>query len=186
MPAKKRTRRTGARRNTSRKARTTVRGTAQNIRGAAAVEKAYDEVGTEGRKMRRSALSNVYRKVREIERRDIIKTYEQVREKASSLMKVGQERLHILSSQVLLMTEMLRDHWNNNHELPWKSVAAITAAVMYFLGPFDIIPDFIPGIGLIDDFVVIGLCFRVVQADLREYAAEKNIDLSAYGLHPAR
>ncbi len=187
MPARKSNRRTSIRRKTPRAARTTMRKTDQKIRTATgAIKNASREVGAKTRRVRRIRLSNVYKRVRSIDRRDIIRTYEQVRDRASSLMKIGEERLHIISSQVLLMTEMLRDHWNRGHELPWRSVAAITAAVMYFLGPFDILPDFIPGIGLIDDFAIIGLCFRLVQADLREYAAEKNIDLRTYGLQPAR
>lgn len=182
MPAKRtsRTKRTRTTTRAARKADKRVRKT------AATVEKAGREVTVEARKVRRSGLSSIYKKVRNIDQKDLMKTYEQTVDKANKLMKTGQEQLRLASQQVTLMIDMFRYNWNRKRELPWRSVTAITAAVMYFLGPFDILPDFIPGLGVLDDFAIIGLCFKLVQSDLREYAAETNIDLRPYGLKAAR
>ena len=46
---------------------------------------------------------------------------------------------------------------------------AIISALIYFVSPFDIIPDSIPGAGYIDDGVVITVCLKMVDSDLQEY-----------------
>jgi uncharacterized membrane protein YkvA (DUF1232 family) len=36
-------------------------------------------------------------------------------------------------------------------EIPWKPLLILTAAVVYFINPIDLFPDWIPGLGLTDD-----------------------------------
>jgi uncharacterized membrane protein YkvA (DUF1232 family) len=38
--------------------------------------------------------------------------------------------------------------------------------VIYFLNPFDVSPDFIPGVGYVDDAVVLGFVASSVKKDL--------------------
>jgi uncharacterized membrane protein YkvA (DUF1232 family) len=40
-------------------------------------------------------------------------------------------------------------------DIPWDSLVIIVAGVLYFLLPFDLIPDFIVGAGFIDDAAVL-------------------------------
>jgi uncharacterized membrane protein YkvA (DUF1232 family) len=54
-------------------------------------------------------------------------------------------------------------------EVPWHTIAAIGAALAYVINPFDLIPDFIPVIGLVDDLAVIGLCVGMVKNDLEKF-----------------
>jgi len=56
-------------------------------------------------------------------------------------------------------------------ETPWRSLLMIIAAVIYFIMPVDFIPDFIVGIGLLDDVAVIGWTLAAVQADIDRFAA---------------
>ena len=56
-------------------------------------------------------------------------------------------------------------------ELPIASVLAVFVALIYWLSPIDLIPDFIPGIGLIDDTAVISLAVIMVKTDLDDYLA---------------
>lgn len=46
------------------------------------------------------------------------------------------------------------------------SLVTILAAVIYFVSPIDIIPDFIVGVGFIDDAAVLGLVLRKVRKEL--------------------
>ncbi|MCF8028885.1 MAG: DUF1232 domain-containing protein [Desulfobacteraceae bacterium] len=54
-------------------------------------------------------------------------------------------------------------------EIPYWSIAAITAALLYVLNPVDLIPDFIPGIGLVDDAAVVAACLAMVEKDFNKY-----------------
>ena len=39
----------------------------------------------------------------------------------------------------------------------------IAAALFYFINPFDIIPDYTPGIGYIDDLIVLKTCLQSIN-----------------------
>jgi uncharacterized membrane protein YkvA (DUF1232 family) len=74
-----------------------------------------------------------------------------------------------------LFFSISRDYINGNYrEVPKGSIIAIIGALIYFLSPIDLIPDFIPVIGYIDDIFVLGLVFSQVKSDLEEYEIWKN------------
>ncbi len=77
---------------------------------------------------------------------------------------------------------MLKDVWYGKFKAPWGTVASVTATLLYVVMPFDVIPDFIPGIGLLDDMLVVTLCISMVRIDLRRYAEYRKLDLADYGL----
>jgi len=56
---------------------------------------------------------------------------------------------------------------------PYRSIIAITGALIYFLSPIDFIPDFIPVLGFLDDTFVLGLVLKQFQTDLDVYKAWK-------------
>ena len=49
------------------------------------------------------------------------------------------------------------------------AIAAIVAALLYVLSPIDLIPDFIPIIGYVDDALVVSACLAMVKQDLHAY-----------------
>ncbi len=54
-------------------------------------------------------------------------------------------------------------------ELPYKSAVLVFGAILYFLNPFDLIPDVIPGLGFTDDAAVIGFVVKSVSDDLQKF-----------------
>ena len=56
-------------------------------------------------------------------------------------------------------------------EISNKTLVAVIAAVIYFVVPLDVIPDFVLGWGLIDDIAVIGYVFGQVQAEVAAFRA---------------
>lgn len=70
-------------------------------------------------------------------------------------------------------------------DIPIGSMIAIVGALLYFLSPIDLFPDFLPAIGLVDDAAVIGLAFKLVHDDVKEYKAwrEKNQPQSSIEPH---
>ena len=55
-------------------------------------------------------------------------------------------------------------------QIPWKSLMAVTAAVVYFVMPLDLIPDLILGIGFFDDAALIVWTFKSIRADMDRFA----------------
>ena len=58
-------------------------------------------------------------------------------------------------------------------QVPLKTIAAIVGTLVYVLSPIDIIPDFIPGFGYLDDAGVVELCRRLIKSDIDKYRAWK-------------
>jgi len=54
-------------------------------------------------------------------------------------------------------------------EVPRNTIIWIIAAIIYFLNPFDVIPDFIPVIGYVDDAAVIGFVIKSIRSDLDNF-----------------
>ena len=53
--------------------------------------------------------------------------------------------------------------------IPWKVVASILGAFIYFLNPFDLIPDFTPIIGYTDDFSILIWVYNSVQLEIDKF-----------------
>ena len=53
--------------------------------------------------------------------------------------------------------------------VPWRTLVAVAAALIYFLNPFDLIPDFLPTLGLVDDATLVGLVVASISEDLAQF-----------------
>ncbi|MBT3198896.1 MAG: DUF1232 domain-containing protein [Phycisphaerales bacterium] len=51
-------------------------------------------------------------------------------------------------------------------DVPWKTIAIALGAIIYFVNPFDAIPDFIPGVGYLDDALVVGVTVKSIKTAL--------------------
>ncbi|MGA8855060.1 MAG: YkvA family protein [Christiangramia sp.] len=69
-----------------------------------------------------------------------------------------------------VMYGMLKDYRKGVYtKVPWFTIATIAFAFLYILNPLDIIPDFIPGLGYIDDLGVLTFGLRFIESDLHNY-----------------
>ncbi|MBS0152870.1 MAG: DUF1232 domain-containing protein [Nitrospira sp.] len=50
-----------------------------------------------------------------------------------------------------------------------RTIASIAVSILYVLSPVDAIPDFIPGIGLIDDAAILTLLLHSLAQDLAAF-----------------
>jgi len=73
-----------------------------------------------------------------------------------------------------LLISLIQDYDNGNYqEISWESLSGILTALLYVISSVDLIPDFIPVIGTLDDAVVIAVCVKLVKKDLDAYALWK-------------
>lgn len=69
-----------------------------------------------------------------------------------------------------VMFGMLKDYRKGIYtDVPWFTIASIAFGFLYVLNPLDIIPDFIPGLGYIDDMAVLTFGLRFIETDLHKY-----------------
>jgi uncharacterized membrane protein YkvA (DUF1232 family) len=93
---------------------------------------------------------------------------------------VDPRRFPQLVGRVRLAAQCMGDVARGRYQLPWKTVAALAAALAYFLAPVDVIPDLIPLSGFIDDAAVLGLVFGTAESDLRRYCEWRGTDPERY------
>lgn len=65
---------------------------------------------------------------------------------------------------------MFRDAWRGKYKLSILTILALVAAGIYILSPFDLIPDFIPVIGWIDDGIVFYFLLKRLMHELNRYS----------------
>ncbi|MCO6045581.1 YkvA family protein [Aeoliella sp. ICT_H6.2] len=82
--------------------------------------------------------------------------------------------------ELQLLLAMLRHYVQGSYrQIPFGTIAAVGAAVLYFASPVDAIPDFIPGLGYIDDAAVVMTCLQLVRGDLETYRQWLKLNVEA-------
>jgi len=67
---------------------------------------------------------------------------------------------------------LLRDWYMGKYTvIPFCLVASIAASMLYMVSPLDVVPDWIPFGGLIDDAIVLAAVFTMSRRDLDAYLA---------------
>ena len=76
--------------------------------------------------------------------------------------------------KIKLFIEMVKEYFQGNYrEIPVKTIILITAALIYFVSPVDAIPDFLIGIGFVDDGAVIAYVFSALNEDIESFKTWK-------------
>ncbi|WP_456479908.1 YkvA family protein [Nautilia sp.] len=70
-----------------------------------------------------------------------------------------------------LLFEMITD---KDYSLSPSTYAVIAGALAYVVLPFDVLPDFLPGIGFIDDAFVISAVIKKLKDEIENYKRFKN------------
>lgn len=85
-------------------------------------------------------------------------------------IKLENSKLSKLGSNLRVFLRMIQAYAKGYYrDAPWKSMVGIVAGIIYFLMPIDLIPDFIPFTGFIDDFTVIMLISNAFQQDIEDF-----------------
>jgi len=81
-------------------------------------------------------------------------------------------RIRELGDKVKLLGRLVRAYANGTYrEIAVGNVVLIVAAILYFVTPFDLIPDAVPGAGLVDDASVLAFVLAKLEIELERFAA---------------
>jgi uncharacterized membrane protein YkvA (DUF1232 family) len=73
---------------------------------------------------------------------------------------------------LMAMIRLIRDYTRAEYrDISETNLITIIAAILYFVSPFDVIPDWVPVLGHIDDAFVIALALKSVRGDLDTFMA---------------
>ncbi len=76
----------------------------------------------------------------------------------------------LLKEKFMLLGRMLRAHMTGQYQIQsFRFLLILIAAIVYFLNPLDLIPDFIIGIGLTDDLAVVTWVFQAAASELDSF-----------------
>ena len=118
--------------------------------------------------------------------RQISSMFRSVKRKARNVVKDSKEVGRILEeankkldsipdirgkiSYIPALFSLVGDYIKGNYrQVPVKTIIAIVGGLIYFVAPGDLIPDYIVGIGYLDDISVIEMCWRFVRSDIERY-----------------
>ena len=91
-------------------------------------------------------------------------------DRAVEKARTSKGRLAEVWDSLLASFRLLRAYATGRYrDIPWASLVSIVAAVVYFVMPLDLIPDFILGLGLIDDVALLGWILSSLKSDIDHF-----------------
>lgn len=75
-----------------------------------------------------------------------------------------------ISARIIIVTRMLRA-WRNEiyTDINKSSVFIAVAVLLYFVNPIDLLPDFIPIIGGLDDLLLLRYLLKVIDKEIEKF-----------------
>ncbi len=89
----------------------------------------------------------------------------------------GERAVHpALAQRARVALWLLTDHDRGAcPQIPYQTVTLLTTALLYYLAPMDVIPDFIPRAGTADDALVLDVAWRLAAPGIQRYVDWKGL-----------
>jgi uncharacterized membrane protein YkvA (DUF1232 family) len=100
-------------------------------------------------------------------------------EKLNSLLRKADEKAHTEKSgainnvwdSLMTLVRMLRAYANGTYRnIPFKTLIAIVSSLIYFIMPFDFIPDVFFLFGFLDDAALIAWTVKSIKTDMDDFS----------------
>jgi uncharacterized membrane protein YkvA (DUF1232 family) len=93
---------------------------------------------------------------------------------------VGERAVHPeLARRGSVALALLTDHASGAcPQIPYQTISLLASALLYYLAPMDVIPDFIPRIGTVDDALVLEIAWRLAAPGIQRYTDWKELSTS--------
>ncbi|MCX6760409.1 MAG: YkvA family protein [Candidatus Nealsonbacteria bacterium] len=109
--------------------------------------------------------------------------YQKVYENRENILLKAILSLPYLLKQIELLLNMVSDYFEARYQqVPLSTILSVCFALVYFLSPIDLIPDFLLIIGYTDDFIVLSKVWESIKLDLKNYLLWKKGNPRDYGL----
>ena len=122
----------------------------------------------------------------EYSKRKLLKLLEENKEKAKAfidddertenLLRDFEEKLKLIpkignrAADIAVMISMVRAYVKKQYtEVPVGTILLAVAALIYVVNPWDLIPDYILGVGFIDDAAALSAVLQAIHMDLQKY-----------------
>lgn len=115
--------------------------------------------------------------------RNSAKLFDLAKDVVGKLQHVGiKGNLSEFQASVQLLIRMVRAYASGEYKgLPWKSLLSIVAVLIYFVSPIDLLPDFLPVIGITDDVALVVWLIKTLGDDVKKFSdwekKEKTINI---------
>ncbi|MDY0362087.1 MAG: YkvA family protein [Desulforegulaceae bacterium] len=108
--------------------------------------------------------------IEDVDENDVEYAAKKGNKKVEALEKNKPSALIEIWEDIKLLVGLVGDYVSGKYrETPWKTIAAAAGAIIYFASPIDIVPDFIPLVGYLDDALVLKLAIDFSHDDLIAY-----------------
>ena len=113
------------------------------------------------------------RRYRDYERRadGLVRSKERLKNLATQAVRklsgTASMRIDRVREELILCIALVRSWMHGEYDgVSRQTIVAVTAALLYFVVPLDVIPDFLIGVGFIDDASVVGYVMTMLAAEM--------------------
>ena len=119
----------------------------------------------------KNALNETERQAEEL-LKDTEQTHKTLKKAAKFLDKIKEiPVIGRIADDIAASIELIRDYKDDRYRcVPTRVIVAALAGILYIINPFDLIPDYIPFIGWLDDSFVFALILKIgLSMELEKY-----------------
>jgi uncharacterized membrane protein YkvA (DUF1232 family) len=127
---------------------------------------------------------NIYEKEQHkytIEAKDYLNNPEKTQSLLNHAIKLAnakKDNLGEVWEKLQLFFELVKAYSKGNYKnISPGTILTIVGTLLYFISPLDLVPDFILGLGILDDAALIGYTFKKISGELDTFSKWKRANL---------